>query len=41
MARHRDEEVHPERNPLLKLARRVLPVTSDYRGQKFVVREEG
>jgi tellurite resistance protein TerC len=42
MARHRsDKEVHPERNPLLKLARRALPVTSDYRGQKFVVREGG
>jgi tellurite resistance protein TerC len=42
MARHRDNrEVHPERNPLLKLARRALPVTSDYRGQKFVVREGG
>ena len=42
MARHRgDKEVHPERNPLLKLARRALPVTDDYRGQKFVVREGG
>ena len=42
MALHRgDQEVHPERNPLLKLARRALPVTGDYRGQKFVVREGG
>lgn len=40
MARHRDDKrVHPERNPISKLARRALPVTSDYRGQKFVVRE--
>ena len=41
MARHRDEEVHPERNPILKLARRALPVTKGYRGQRFVVREGG
>ncbi|MDP8948648.1 MAG: TerC family protein [Actinomycetota bacterium] len=39
MARHRDEEVHPERNPVLKLLRRLLPMTDDYRGQKFLVRE--
>lgn len=36
-----DEEVHPERNPVLKLARRLLPVTSDYRGQRFFVHEAG
>ena len=42
MARHREvKEVHPERNPILKLARRALPITSDYRGQEFVVREGG
>lgn len=41
MALHRSQEVHPERNPLLKLARRALPVTDDYRGQRFVVREGG
>src|SRR6266550_1469767 len=27
MAFHKGEEVHPERNPLLKLVRRVVPVT--------------
>jgi len=36
-----DEEVHPERNPVIRLARRLLPVTSDYRGQRFFVREAG
>ncbi len=35
------EEVHPEKNPLLRLARRVLPVTTDYRGKSFFVREGG
>jgi tellurite resistance protein TerC len=41
MARHGDEEVHPERNPVLRLLRRVVPMTSDYRGQRFTVREAG
>lgn len=41
MARRHDREVHPEHNSLLKLARRALPVTKDYRGQRFVVREGG
>ena len=39
MAFHRDEEVHPERNPVLKLLRRLLPMTDGYRGQRFLVRE--
>ena len=41
MAMHGDTEVHPDRNPLLRLMRRVVPMTSDYRGQRFVVREAG
>jgi tellurite resistance protein TerC len=41
MALTRDTEIHPEHNPLMKLVRRLVPVTSDYRGQKFFVRENG
>jgi tellurite resistance protein TerC len=41
MARHKDEEVHPEHNPVLKLLRRFLPVGKDYHGTKFVVLEAG
>jgi tellurite resistance protein TerC len=41
MALSRETEIHPEHNPLMKLVRRLLPVTSDYRGQKFFVRENG
>ena len=37
----RDEEMHPERNPLIAWLRRLLPVTKDYRGDKFFVREKG
>jgi tellurite resistance protein TerC len=41
MARHRSGEVHPERNPVLRLVRRLLPMTGEYRGQRFFVRERG
>jgi tellurite resistance protein TerC len=34
-----DEEVHPERNPVLKLARRFLPVSTEYRGGAFFFRD--
>ncbi len=39
MIRH--ETVDPGDNPLVKLARRWLPVTDRYHGQKFFVRENG
>jgi tellurite resistance protein TerC len=41
MALHRDEEMHPERNPLIKLIRRVIPVTENYEGDKFFIRRAG
>ena len=41
MALHRDGEVHPERNPALKLFRRVVPMTSEYHGQHFTVVDAG
>lgn len=41
MARHKDEEVHPERNPLIRLVRRFLPVTENYEGNSFFVRRDG
>jgi tellurite resistance protein TerC len=41
MALHRDEEMHPEKNPVLGLFRRVVPMTSQYHGQKFTVLEAG
>jgi tellurite resistance protein TerC len=41
MALHREMEIHPENNPLLKLVRRVIPVTPTYRGHHFFVREAG
>jgi tellurite resistance protein TerC len=41
MARHQEMEIHPEDNPVLKLVRRLIPVTGDYRGHHFFVREAG
>jgi tellurite resistance protein TerC len=41
MARHSGVEIHPEQNPVLRLLRRVLPMTTDYRGGRFLVRGEG
>lgn len=41
MALHRDSEVHPDRNPVLRGLRRVVPMTNDYEGQRFFVRHAG
>lgn len=38
---HGGEEIHPERNPVLKLVRRLVPVTSQFHGQKLFTREDG
>ncbi len=37
----REEEIHPERNPVVRLFKRWVPVTSGYHGQSFLVREGG
>jgi tellurite resistance protein TerC len=41
MARAGEVKLQPDRNPLLRLLRRVLPVTDDYRGTRLFVREHG
>lgn len=41
MAWHSDVEIHPERNPVLKLLGRVLPMTARYHGGRLIVRENG
>ena len=33
--------VHPEANPLVKLFRKMMPVTGDYEGERFFVRRNG
>jgi tellurite resistance protein TerC len=37
----REEEIHPEKNPLVRWFKKFMPVTNDYRGDKFFVRENG
>jgi TerC family integral membrane protein len=41
MAFHKETELHPERNPLLRLVRRIVPVTHDYERDRFIVRRAG
>jgi tellurite resistance protein TerC len=41
MATRKDEEIHPERNPVLRLFRRVMPVTEQYEGGRFFARRQG
>jgi tellurite resistance protein TerC len=37
----KDEEVEPEKNPIVKLAKRLFPITNGYRGAHFFVKENG
>ncbi len=39
--RQENAEIHPEKNPVLRLLRRWMPVTKDYEGNKFFVRRPG
>src|SRR3990167_5851338 len=41
MALDKDKEIHPEKNIVLKLFRKVMPVTGDYEGGRFFVKKDG
>ena len=41
MALQKGEEINPEHNPVLRLFRRLMPVTEDYEGDRFFVRRSG
>lgn len=41
MALAKGTHIEPERNPLVKLLRRVMPVTEEYQGQRFFTRIDG
>jgi tellurite resistance protein TerC len=41
MALHAGAEIHPERNPVLRLLARFLPMTTRYEGDRLTVRENG
>lgn len=38
---HREDEMQPEKNPVLRFLRRVVPTVPDYRGARFFVAEGG
>jgi len=41
MVTEKDKEIHPEKNPVLKLFRRLMPVTEDYQADHFFVKQAG
>jgi tellurite resistance protein TerC len=41
IATHRETEVHPERNPVLRLVQRLVPSTTEYDGHKLFTRRTG
>jgi tellurite resistance protein TerC len=41
LLREGDKEINPEKNPVLRVFRRWMPVTEDYVGEKFWVRQPG
>src|SRR5215210_5541076 len=38
---HKDEEVHPDKNPVVKFFRRFMPVSASFEKDKFFVRHAG
>lgn len=36
-----DAEVHPDKNPVLRLAKKLFPISGEFHGQKFTLRESG
>jgi tellurite resistance protein TerC len=41
IAHHDGEEVHPEANPMLKVARKVIPTSNTFDGQKLFTKQNG
>lgn len=41
MAVQKDKEIHPDQNPVLKLIRRFVPMTNQYEGAHFFIRQGG
>ena len=41
LATEKDKEIHPEKNPVLKLFRRLVPVTEKYEADKFFIKRAG
>jgi tellurite resistance protein TerC len=41
LLREKEVEVHPENNPVVKLFRKFVPMTPEYHGEKFFIRDGG
>jgi len=41
MAMEKDKEIHPDKNPVLRLFRRFVPVTENYHADHFFVKQAG
>lgn len=41
MAFHQDEHIDPDANPVIRLFKRILPISNEYHGQKFLIRDAG
>jgi tellurite resistance protein TerC len=41
MAIEKDKEIHPDKNPVLRLFRRLVPVTENYHADHFFVKQAG
>jgi tellurite resistance protein TerC len=41
LAREQETEVHPDRNVLIRLLRRVMPISGQFHGTRFFVKQEG
>ncbi len=39
--RQGESEIHPEKNPVLRVFRKIMPVTKEFEGDKFFVRKAG
>lgn len=37
----KDKEIQPEKNPILKIVRRFVPITSDFHGPDFFIKKRG
>lgn len=41
LALAKDKKIEPEKNPMVRLIRRIMPITPDYHGEKFFTRIKG
>lgn len=41
LALEKDKEVHPERNPVIKFVRKLIPITKSFHGDDFFIKKAG